>query len=311
METFLIVVTAVLYIALILIAAMRPLHERDDYQADLISIQQIIIAVLFILSTSMIVLALGWGWGLLIEFFMVLFYGSIGRLRWVSGLAERTYQIIDKPLLKFIARHPKLFRVIRAVPRTTAQYHLGSIEELEALIKDEGDILTLNQKRVIINSLRFDEKTVDQVMTPRSQIVSIDGSEFLGPLVLDEIHNSGHSRLPVIGENIDHVNGVLYVSDLLSLDNKKSATAEELMENKVFYIREDDSLQHALAAFIKTHHHLFIVINDQRETVGLVTLEDVLESLLGQEIIDEDDNHQDPRLVASRTNNRPTHRKDV
>jgi putative hemolysin len=92
----------------------------------------------------------------------------------------------------------------------------------------------------------------------------------------------------------------VHLRDLLSLDVRESKTAEQLMEKKVYYIRHDDSLQHALAAFIKTRHHLFVVINESRETVGLLSLEDVLECLIGQKIIDEDDVHSDLRAVAAR-----------
>ncbi len=143
-------------------------------------------------------------------------------------------------------------------------------------------------------------ETVDSVMTPRSVIDFIKQSEFLGPLVLDELHALGHSRLPVIADDLDHVVGVLHLRDLLSLDVKRSVTAEKAMEKKVYYIREDDTLEHALSAFIRTRHHLFIVINKNRETVGLLTLEDVMESLIGRRIVDEDDIHADLRAVAER-----------
>jgi CBS domain containing-hemolysin-like protein len=103
----------------------------------------------------------------------------------------------------------------------------------------------------------------------------------------------------------------LHLRDLLSLDVKRSTTAEKAMEKKVYYIHEKDTLEHALAAFLKTRHHLFIVINDQRETVGLVTLEDVLETLIGRRIVDEDDIHADLRAVAERegrlNNQAPSH----
>jgi CBS domain containing-hemolysin-like protein len=86
----------------------------------------------------------------------------------------------------------------------------------------------------------------------------------------------------------------------LTLDRKKSVTAERAMEPRVFYIHEDQTLRHALAAFLRTHHHLFVVVNEFRETVGLLSLEDVIEALLGQKIVDEFDTHEDLRTVASR-----------
>ena len=68
---------------------------------------------------------------------------------------------------------------------------------------------------------------------------------------------------------------------------------------RVFYIHELQTLDHALAAFIKTHHHLFVVINEYRETVGILSLEDVTEALIGRKIVDEFDAHDDLRKVAN------------
>jgi len=131
---------------------------------------------------------------------------------------------------------------------------------------------------------------------------------------LDDLHKTGHSRLPVIKGDIDHVIGILHLNNLLSLDIKRSTTAEKAMEKKVFYIRQDQTLQHALAAFLRTKHHLFVVVNEFRETVGLLALEDVLEALLGRKIVDEFDEHDNLRQVALRNprgNNHPDQREDV
>jgi CBS domain containing-hemolysin-like protein len=109
--------------------------------------------------------------------------------------------------------------------------------------------------------------------------------------------------------------GTLHIQDLLTIDAKRRSTSvEKAMEPRVFYIKEDQTLQHALAAFLRTHHHLFIVVNEFRETVGLLSLEDVIEALLGRKIIDEFDAHEDLRVVASRnpqSNNHPRNHTDV
>lgn len=147
-------------------------------------------------------------------------------------------------------------------------------------------------------------------------IESVPMNELLGPLVLDDLHKKGYSRFPVIDGDIDHVVGMLRIQDLLTIDRKaKSHRAETVMSKDVYYIRENQTLQHALAAFLKTQHHLFIVVNEFRETVGLLSLEDVIEALLGQKIIDEYDVYGDIRKVATanpQKNNLPTKtRRDV
>jgi len=176
-------------------------------------------------------------------------------------------------------------------------------------------LLSADEKHLIANGLGFADKPVSDVMTPRGVIDSISKRELLGPLVLDDLHKTGHSRFPVIDGDIDHVVGMLYIQNLLTVDSgKRSTTAEKTMEPRVFYIRHDQTLGHALAAFLRTHHHLFIVINEFRETVGLLSLEDVIEALLGRKIVDEFDTHEDLRVVAARNprgNNHPETREDV
>ncbi len=86
------------------------------------------------------------------------------------------------------------------------------------------------------------------------------------------------------------------------------------MEKKVYYINQAQTLQHALAAFLSTQHHLFVVVNGYRETAGILTLEDCIEALLGRKIIDEFDTHDDLRVVASRNakqHNNPPHATNV
>jgi CBS domain containing-hemolysin-like protein len=152
-------------------------------------------------------------------------------------------------------------------------------------------------------------------MTPRGVIDSISKKELLGPLVLDDLHKTGHSRFPVIDGDIDHVVGMLHIQDLLILDAKqRSNTVEKVMEPRVFYVREDQTLEHALTAFLRTRHHLFVVVNEFRETVGVLSLEDVIEVLLGRKIVDEFDAHDDLRAVAARNprgNNEPQKHEDI
>ena len=123
----------------------------------------------------------------------------------------------------------------------------------------------------------------------------------LGPFVLDRLHKSGHSRFPVIKKDIDHVVGLLYVHDLFSLaKSAEKSTASKLMDSKVFYINENQPLPSALAGFLRVKHHLFIVVNEFEETTGVITIEDVLEALIGRKIVDEFDQYDDLRAVAKR-----------
>ena len=171
---------------------------------------------------------------------------------------------------------------------------------MQHLVAESDGVLTFNEKKLIVNSLSFNDQLVKTVMTARNDISSIDKSEFLGPLALNDLHKVGFSRLPVVDKDIDHVVGILNIKNMLTLDIKNSMTAEKAMDPKVYYIHESQTLQHALAAFLRTHHPLLVVVNESRETVGLLALEDVIEALIGRKIIDEFDSHDSLAAVASR-----------
>jgi CBS domain containing-hemolysin-like protein len=240
----------------------------------------------------------------------------VARLIAVQARSQKLYQQYEVHILNFVEKFAGAFKIVRgAAPRTTQAKQLDSREELQHMVAQAGSLLAADEKKLIEHGLKFDSREVSEVMTPRGVIDSINGSELLGPLVLDDLHKTGHSRFPVIDGDVDHVVGMLYIQNLLTLGaDKKSVTASSAMESRVFYIREDQTLQHALAAFLRTHHHLFVVVNEFRETVGLLSLEDVIEALLGRKIVDEFDAHDDLRAVAMRNprgNNHPAKREDV
>ncbi len=294
------------------IAVMR----RDSLLPDILSLQRIVVALLLVVFVLLSVAAWGWLVGVLVAVLVALEYGAIARVPPVQRQMQKRYEQYEKHLLDFVEKYHAIFRLVRNVtPPAAVDIHLDSREELLQLTAQSGGLLSADEKHLIANGLGFADRPVSDVMTPRGVIDSISKRELLGPLVLDDLHKTGHSRFPVTDGDIDHVVGMLYIQNLLTVDSgKRSTTAEKTMEPRVFYIRQDQTLGHALAAFLRTHHHLFIVINEFRETVGLLSLEDVVEALLGRKIIDEFDTHEDLRVVAARNPrgiNRPEKREDV
>jgi len=174
-------------------------------------------------------------------------------------------------------------------------------EELSRLLEstqpDDTD-LSGDELRLLKHALNFGDKTVRTVMTPRRIIAGLSGDEVLSPAVLDELHQSGHSRFPVFDSNETDVRGILYVHDLIDL--RDNATVADVMRKQVYYVNEERELDHVLQAFLRTKHHLFIVTNSFAEITGLITIEDVLEQVIGRSIVDEFDEYQDLRAVAAR-----------
>lgn len=326
MAIFLYLTIIILFVLLIIVAAMRPVRsqlslfelkrrvlsgdlgakkalDREEMLVDIISMQQIVVSLLLVVVVLLCVVKFGWLVGLFIGLLVILGYGAIARIKFIYRISQIIYARIDKALLKFIKKVPFIFKLLRSVSDSDilSVQRINSREELQYLIDRSVNALTNDEKKLIVYGLSFSDKLVESIMTPRSKIDSIDKSEFLGPLVLDDLHKTGHSRLPVISGDVNHVVGILNLKDLLTLSVKKSMTAEKAMNPKVYYIRSDQTLRQALTAFLRTKTHLFVVVDKTRETVGLLALEDVIEALIGQKIIDDFDADGDLRTVALRS----------
>ncbi len=290
--------------------------DRERLLSDVLSLQRAVSALILVILVTLLVATFGWLLGTVLALLVALEYGSIARLNVLQVRSQKLYETYEERLLVLAAKHGRGFlRLVRNVtPAPAVDAQLASREELQHLVAQSRSLLSEDEKKLIAHGLEFSSLEVNEIMTPRGVIDSISKKELLGPLVLDDLHKTGHSRFPVTDGDIDHVVGMLHIQDLFTLDAKRSVTAEKAMEPRVFYIREDQTLDHALAAFLRTHHHLFIVVNEFRETVGILALEDVIEKLLGRKIIDEFDTHEDLRLVAMRNprgNNHPAKGEDV
>jgi CBS domain containing-hemolysin-like protein len=284
--------------------------RRERLLPDILSLQRALSALLLVILVVLLVNSFGWLLGCALALVIALEYGAIAHISGLQRRSQKLYNRYEAAILRIVERAHGILRLIRtAVPATTGETQVNSREELEHIITETRGVISADEKLILLNSLQFNSRRVSEIMTPKGMIDSVAGTEMLGPLVLSDLHKTGHSRFPVTGGDIDHVIGMLYVQDLLSLDIKQSVTAEEAMESRVFYIHQDQTLQHALAAFLRTHHLLFIVVNEYRETVGLLSLEDTIEALIGRKITDEFDAHDDLRAVAKRNPHRNNHAK--
>lgn len=337
MQTLWVLTFAALFLALVAVASIAPrrtvlssyeLQRRraaGDVSAaeelrrsllinDILSLQKAVEALLLVCAVPCAIMAFGWLAGVLIAVFVALGYGRIAHNGMLAAVADRYYMMLEPKLLQFVERYPSVGKLLRSVTAPPEASLLSSRQELEHLVKESGAILTADEKRLIKSTLHFSDKTVEEVMTPRGVIDAVKKDQLIGPLLLDELHKTGHSRFPVMDGDIDHIVGVLYIRDLLTLTDKRSHRAETAMERKVYCINQNQKLEKALSAFIKTRHHLFIVVNDYRETAGVVTIEDVIEALLGRKIVDEDDVVVDLRAFAAknpRHNNKSSAATDI
>jgi putative hemolysin len=161
-------------------------------------------------------------------------------------------------------------------------------DALDYLVKvgeREGSI-PADQAALLQGIIRFEEKIVRDIMVPRDRLTAID----LGwsvDRVIEQAHASGHSRLPVYEGDLDDIKGVLHIKQLAGLGDPDRNTLRRLMRPPMF-VSESTLIQDLLQMFRQRRIHLAIVVDDGGHTVGVVTLEDVLEQIVGQ-IFDESD----------------------
>lgn len=205
------------------------------------------------------------------------------------------------PLLGKI--RPILDRIVVLVQRhrpVTVHTGLYEKEDLIDLLRQQQVVphnrIEETELDLAMHALMFGDKKVVDYMVPRRAISTVKYDDPVGPILLTELYKTGFSRFPVFNDD-EAVVGTLYLKDLV--DRPTVGSVADVMNRSVYYIDDTASLEGALAAFLKTKHHLFIVINGFEEIVGILTIEDVIEQIIGRKIVDEFDRYDDMRQVAA------------
>jgi len=161
-------------------------------------------------------------------------------------------------------------------------------------------VLTLDESTMIRNALSLDNVTVQEIMTPRTVVSGYEADMTMRQLA-DDKTNIAFARLPVFEDNIDNVIGMVRRRDLLKsiADDDYDKTVRDLMQETI-YIPENASATAALQTFLRTHQQLGIAVDEFGSVSGVITMEDVMEHILGQEIFEKDDMAIDMRELARR-----------
>ncbi len=194
-------------------------------------------------------------------------------------------------------------RGITALLRRGGELHVASEDDILAMAMhgaQHGSLLP-EEARWVANALSLDRLTARDLMTPRT-VVYVLPSKL--PLTMVEAHSAHwkHSRLPCVRNDApDQVEGIVHRRDVFDrlVAGKTEGTLRDLMQPAVF-VPESMPANRLLKTFITERQHLAIVVDEFGGMEGVVTLEDVLEELLGEEIVDEHDVHVDMREFARR-----------
>ncbi|MGI6224627.1 MAG: hemolysin family protein [Peptococcales bacterium] len=238
--------------------------------------------------------------------FLVLVFGEVTPKSFAAQNAEnwalkivditRFLSIVFLPIIKVLTSLTNF--MLKLTGRNAKEDPFITEDELRLLVnvgQEEG--LIAESERAMINSIfEFDDTLVREIMTPRIDIIAIDVSDNLINLVNIAI-DGGHSRIPVYEETIDNIVGIIYAKDLLKIINKdlKNVEVRKLMR-PAFYIPETKKVTDLLAELRQAKVHMAIVIDEYGGTAGLVTIEDVIEEIVG-DIQDEYDIEEDAIVI--------------
>ncbi len=171
--------------------------------------------------------------------------------------------------------------------------HLSQALELAS----EGDT-TKEEQKILEGIVTFGNTDTKQVMRPRIDIFALN-EKMKFPEVIEEIKKNGYSRVPVFSENMDNVLGVLYVKDLLPYIDRKSFNWMSLIREP-YFVPENKKLDDLLLEFQEKKNHLAVVVDEYGGTSGIVTLEDIIEEIVG----DISDEFDDEDLIFSKLDER-------
>ena len=172
----------------------------------------------------------------------------------------------------------------KAIPKENRQLSVDDLEQaLELTDKDE----IKEEKSMLQGIIRFGDETAKEVMTSRQDIVSIDIKSSFAD-VLASIAENNYSRIPVFQDNDDNIRGILYIKDLLPHLSKPSNFRWQSLIRPPYFVPETKKIDALLSEFQENKVHIAIVVDEFGGTSGLVTLEDILEEIVG-EINDEYD----------------------
>ncbi|MCK5350113.1 MAG: HlyC/CorC family transporter, partial [Desulfobacula sp.] len=191
------------------------------------------------------------------------------------------------PLIYILNFIPKLHGSIDTSHETVTEDELMTMVEV---VEEEGEIKE-EEKEFITNIFEFDDTSCSEIMTPRADMFVIDVSQNMD---IEKILETGFSRIPVIEDSIDNIIGILHVKDLFASFQKACASESDTsldvkqIMKKPYFIPESQKLDALLQNFKQKKNHIAVVVDEHGGVSGIVTLEDVVEEIVG-EIIDETD----------------------
>ncbi len=162
-----------------------------------------------------------------------------------------------------------------------ATQHNLTLDELRTIVTDAGALLPRRRQRMLMSILELEDMSVDEIMIPDNELIGIDLDDEWQAIV-DTITRSPHSRLPVFRGNIENLLGLLHVRSLVgAMSGTLNQAAIETLMGEPFFVPEGTSVHGLLVQFHRTGQRTAFVVDEYGDIQGMVTIEDILEEILG------------------------------
>ncbi len=206
----------------------------------------------------------------------------------------------EEPPGKSLFEKVKSVLGIRGAPDTTEELE----HEIQELLEEgeEQGLISIHEERLINSIFDFRETIASEIMTPSAEIICADENTSI-PELIRLINEEGYTRIPIYKENLDQIVGILHVKDLLRIcvhDPEAKVNLREFL-NPATFIPETKPITELLREFQSKKIHMAFVIDEFGGVRGLVTLEDVIEEIVGEIDVEHDVEESELRIVDERT----------
>ncbi len=187
------------------------------------------------------------------------------------------------PVVWFINQITNLFLRLLGIPKQERNITRLSRDELRIVVNEAGSMIPQRHQEMLLGILDLEQITIDELMIPRNEIVGIDLEDDWDSIV-KQLSESQHTRLPVYEGDIDHIVGMIHLRNALSLFHQKSFSVDDLRNiiREAYYVPAGTPLNTQLLNFQTEKRRIALVVNEYGDIQGLITLEDILEEIVGE-----------------------------
>ncbi len=212
----------------------------------------------------------------------------------------RAIYIVTVPFVKLLTASTNLISKLFGVSEKDEE--IVTEEQIKMMV-DEGEekgSIDEEEKNLINNVFEFDDITVSEIMTHRTDIYAIDMNRDVNELI-EELDEYKYSRVPVYDETIDEIKGILYLKDLLKYVKGKRSVKIKTMMRPAYFVAQSKPINEVFRELQKKNSQIAIVLDEYGGTAGLVTMEDILEELVGDIFDEYDDIEQEYEKIDENT----------